>query len=209
MRLILASSSPSRREIVSKLGYLFESVSPDIDETRHPGESVKSLVERLSYEKAQVVENHLNPESGALIIGSDTVADLNNQVIGKPHQPDQAMALLRRMSDQVVRFYSGLCLIEVGRSVQITHDVYEVHFKTLDDQTIEHYLNWEKPYALAGGFKSEGMGVVLAKSYSGTDPNTLMGLPLIRLVEWLNAKGWICPGPPSSAGEPSDPNRRA
>lgn len=185
--LILASSSPYRRELLSRLGLDFQCISPDIDETSLTDETPQALVTRLAQQKAEAIAKH-HPH--ALIIGSDQVATLQGRIIGKPGDHDRAVDQLRHASGQKVTFYTGLCLYnsDSGHS-QVICESFHVHFKTLDDQTIERYLNIEKPYNCAGSFKSEGLGIVLFERLEGDDPNALIGLPLIKLTEMMANEG--------------------
>lgn len=185
--LILASSSPFRRELLQKLTLPFDCHSPDIDETRKPEESPYQLVERLALEKAQAVSNDY---PGALIIGSDQVAVLGNTIMTKPHTHENAVKQLKASSGQTVTFLTSLCLLnsETGQ-----HHVgvfpYKVEFLTLSGPQIESYLKKEQPYQCAGSFKSEGLGITLFKRFEGDDPNSLIGLPLIGLVDMLRREG--------------------
>ena len=148
---------------------------------------LQSLLSGLSISKAKkVAEVH----PAALIIGSDQVACVDQQILGKPHTHDKAVEQLRFLSGKVVSFHTGLCLLnsESG-SAQSTVEVFKVHFRTLSDDQIERYLQNEQPYNCAGSFKSEALGISLFKKLEGDDPNTLIGLPLIRLVEFLSNEG--------------------
>jgi len=187
MRLILASTSPFRKAILEKLDIPFECVSPEIDETPEPGEKPEQLVERLAIAKAQAIaKNH----SDALVIGSDQVAVINNKIIGKPGNYENACKQLKDASGKRVTFLTGLCLInsKTGK-VHSTVVPYNVVFRYLRDSQIENYLNKEKPFNCAGSFKSEGLGISLFERLEGDDPNTLIGLPLIRLTAMLEIEG--------------------
>ena len=185
--IILASSSPYRREILSRLGIEFGSVSPDIDESRRNGESPGELVRRLAEEKANAVST-THPK--ALIIGSDQVATLGNQVLGKPGNHEQAVEQLKLASGKRVTFLTGLCLLnsESGRR-QVSCEAFHVEFRNLTEEEIEQYLKKEQPYNCAGSFKSEGLGICLFKRLQGDDPASLIGLPLIQLVDMLRNEG--------------------
>ncbi len=190
--LILASSSPFRRELLAKLRLSFQHHSPDIDESARPGETPTELVLRLARGKAAALaETH--PD--ALIIGSDQVAVIDGEVLGKPGDHDTAVAQLRRASGRTVEFLTGLCLLNTatGRH-QSGCERFTVHFRRLRDPQIERYIEVEQPLNCAGSFKSEGLGIVLFKALEGRDPNALVGLPLIMLTDFLNAEGIALPG---------------
>jgi len=185
--LVLASTSPFRRELLQRLGIAFKTFAPDVDETRQQDENPDALVLRLSEAKARAGASQV-PD--ALIIGSDQVAVCGGEVLGKPGNHEAACAQLARLSGQQVSFLTGLCLYDAAcDTVQVDLIPYEVVFRQLTDQQIDRYLNIEQPYNCAGSFKSEGLGVSLFESMQGDDPNALIGLPLIRLTSWLNAKG--------------------
>ncbi|MDC9724916.1 MAG: Maf family protein [Gammaproteobacteria bacterium] len=186
-QLILGSSSPFRAELLEKLGLTFTTASPDIDERCLDNESAEQLVQRLSEQKAQkIAETHTN----ALIIGSDQVALLNGEILGKPGNHENAMKQLTAASGKTVRFLTGLSLLnsKTGK-VQSLVEPFEVSFKTLSNDQIAFYLQQEKPYQCAGSFKSEGFGISLFSKLNGEDPNSLIGLPLIRLISLLQAEG--------------------
>jgi len=187
MKLVLASSSPFRKALLEKLHLQFETDSPDIDETPLVNESIESMVKRLSEDKARaLIENH--PDS--LIIGSDQSAALNDQVLDKPGSYDIAFAQLKAASGQSITFYTGLCLLNscTGKAETIC-EPFIVKFRELTDKEIENYLKREEPYNCAGSFKSEALGISLFESMQGTDPNTLIGLPLIQLCRMLKENG--------------------
>jgi MAF protein len=185
--IVLASTSPFRRELLQRLGLLFATASPDIDESEKPGESPRELVQRLAKEKAQAVAADY-PD--ALIIGSDQVACLNDSVMGKPGDRDTAIRQLSKASGHCVTFYTGLCLLNTARGeAQVICEPFKVHFRELTKDTIERYLDAEEPYNCAGSFKSEGLGIALFEKMEGDDPNALIGLPLIRLVSMLCQEG--------------------
>ena len=187
MKLILASSSPFRRELLARLMIPFEVVVPDVDETPHPAESPQVLVERLGIAKAQVVAAKY-PQ--ALVIGSDQVAVHGSEIVGKPHTHDRAVAQLQAASGKTVMLYTGLALVNsmTGR-VQSEVVPFRVVFRSLTLDQIENYLRKEQPYHCAGSVKSEGLGVALLERFEGEDPATLIGLPLIRLVRMLEQEG--------------------
>jgi septum formation protein len=185
--IILASTSPFRRTILQKLAIDFNTESPNIDETARPGESPLNLVKRLAQAKAQVIAvNHEN----ALVIGSDQVAVFNNCIVGKPHTHENAVKQLTAFSGQHVTFLTGLSLVNSHTgNVQTIVDEFSVYFRQLTFKQINNYLLSETPYNCAGSFKSEGMGICLFDKLEGDDPNTLIGLPLIRLVALLGNEG--------------------
>jgi septum formation protein len=184
-RLILASTSPFRRELLARLGLPFDVHAPDVDETRLAGEEAPALVARLAELKACAVAR-LQP--AALVIGSDQAAVLGGQIIGKPGDHEQATAQLRRASGQTATFYTGLCLLDgMSRQKQIAVESFRVVFRTLTPEMIESYLRRERPYNCAGSFKSEGLGIALFERLEGDDPSSLIGLPLIRLTRMLEA----------------------
>ena len=189
--LVLASTSPFRREVLAKLGLPFETASPDADESALVDETPEALVARLSEVKARAVAA-AHPE--ALIIGSDQVAVLTTaegvEVLGKPGSHPRAAAQLRRLSGHRVTFLTGLCLFNsaTGRA-RVVVEPFHVHFRQLSETMIENYLRAEQPYNCAGSFKSEALGIVLFERLEGDDPNALIGLPLIRLVEMLEGEG--------------------
>jgi MAF protein len=185
--LVLASTSPFRRELLQRLGISFETLAPDVDETRREGESPDVLVQRLSEAKARAGTSQY-PD--ALIIGSDQVAVCGDEVLGKPGNHETACAQLRRLAGQQVSFLTGLCLYDAASDHALVDLIpYQVIFRQLTDQQIDRYLKSEQPYNCAGSFKSEGLGISLFESMQGEDPNALIGLPLIRLTSWLNRSG--------------------
>jgi len=187
MTLILASSSSFRRELLARLTIPFEVVAPNIDETPKPGETPQALVERLAVEKARVVARD---RRDALVIGSDQVAVHDGEIVGKPHTHDRAVAQLRKASGKSVTLYTGLALINAATGhTQCEVIPYRVVFRPLSDEQIERYLRKEQPYSCAGSVRSEGLGIALLERFEGDDPNTLIGLPLIRLVRMLEKEG--------------------
>ncbi|MBY5979262.1 Maf family protein [Ferrimonas balearica] len=185
--LVLGSTSPFRRELLGKLGLPFECDKPEVDETPLPNETAQQLVARLAEAKAKAVaERHPN----ALIIGSDQVAVVAGNILGKPHTHEKAVAQLSAASGEVVTFYTGLCLYNstTGKA-QTLVEPFEVAFKALTEAQIEGYLRAEQPYNCAGSFKSEGLGIMLFDRLTGRDPNALIGLPLISLGELLANEG--------------------
>ncbi len=192
MPLLLASSSPYRRELLQRLHLDFQYASPDIDESPLPDESAADLVCRLAALKARALAT-AHPDH--LIIGSDQVAALaDGRIIGKPHDFERARAQLRAASGSSVTFHTGLCLLD-SRSGEAQVDCipFTVHFRALSDDEIRRYLLAEQPYDCAGSFKSEGLGVTLFRATEGADATSLIGLPLIRLCEMLRSKGCQLP----------------
>jgi len=186
-RLILASTSPFRRALLARLELPFAVQAPEVDETHHPGEEARALVARLAELKARAVAHH---EPAALIIGSDQVAVLDGEIIGKPGNHERATQQLRRASGQAVIFYTGLCLLDSASGQhQIAVEPFRVVFRTLTSEMIEGYLLREQPFNCAGSFKSEGLGIALFERLEGDDPTSLIGLPLIRLIRMLEAAG--------------------
>ena len=185
--LILGSSSPFRAEILGKLNLPFSTASPDIDETPYEGEPAIALVERLSRQKAMAIaESH--PD--ALIISSDQVAVIGNQILGKPGDHQTARQQLAMSSGKTVRFLTGLALYNAqDGKMQSLVAPFDVTFRMLNEDDIEHYLLAEQPYNCAGSFKSEGLGICLFERLNGDDPNTLIGLPLIQLTKLLKNVG--------------------
>ncbi len=185
--IILASSSPFRREVLSKIIEKFDICSPEIDETRLQDENIEVYVKRLAIEKAKAVA--VKHDSG-LIIGSDQSAVIDNDIIGKPKNHDDAVTQLLNSSGKTITFYTSICLLDASNnSYQVAIDTFHVSFRQLSKEQIENYLSIEKPYNCAGSFKSEGLGIALFSKMEGTDPNSLIGLPLIKLIDMLNSKG--------------------
>jgi len=189
--LILASTSPFRKSILEKLGLPFSTEAPDVDEQHLDGESATELVTRLSAAKANTIaKNH--PK--ALIIGSDQVALLDGKILGKPGNHENAVKQLENASGKAVTFYTGLCLINSAtNNTQTICEIFKVYFRQLSSQQIENYLQKEQPYNCAGSFKSEAYGIALFDKLEGDDPNTLIGLPLIKLIQLLGNEGIILP----------------
>lgn len=188
MQLVLASTSPFRREILNKLHLDFQCESPSCDETPASNESADALVTRLAYEKALSCAD--DPSSERLIIGSDQVCVLNGQIVGKPHTKSVAIEQLNQASGKVVTFYTGLCVLNSKtKEFETIVEPFKVHFRTLSSSQINRYLDMEQPYQCAGSFKSEGLGIALFERLEGDDPNALIGLPLIRLIKLLERFG--------------------
>lgn len=185
--LVLGSTSPFRREILQKLGLPFETAAPDIDESHLENETPEQLVARLAEAKAREVAKEF---PNALIIGSDQVAVNEGEILGKPHTHERAIEQLQNASGKTVRFLTGLCLYNSATDkAQCEVVPFDVVFRQLTLEQIENYLNREQPYKCAGSFKSEALGIALFDRLEGEDPNTLIGLPLIRLVRMLENEG--------------------
>lgn len=194
-QLVLASTSPFRKQLLEKLNIPFSCSAPNVDEAAQDNESAKQLVTRLAQAKAQAVATTIETENDeTLIIGSDQVAILNGKIIGKPHTHKRATDQLRQASGKSVTFYTGLCLFNTQTQIADTVcEPFTVHFRQLSERQIEHYLLAEQPYQCAGSFKSEGLGISLFQRLEGDDPNTLVGLPLIRLIDLLARQGISVP----------------
>ena len=188
MKLILASTSPFRKTILDKLGIEFDTASPETDETALDNETPQQLVERLSIAKAKAIADK---EVNTLVIGSDQVSVINGEIIGKPHTHENAIKQLQKASGKPVTFFTGLCLYNSSTHEYQSEVVpFNVVFRDLTEKQIESYLKKEEPYNCAGSFKSEALGIVLFEKLEGEDPNTLMGLPLIRLVKMLEKENF-------------------
>jgi len=181
--LCLASTSPFRKALLTKLRLSFETDKPEIDETRLEGESIRDMVKRLSIAKAEKV---LKSRPDHIIIASDQTATFEGQAIGKPHNYENATQQLNRFSGKAIEFVTGLAVLDNVQKKTFYHqDITTVHFRELSQQDIHNYLIQETPYQCAGSFKSEGLGISLFKKIESKDPNALIGLPLIALCELL------------------------
>ncbi|EKO3366604.1 septum formation inhibitor Maf [Vibrio fluvialis] len=181
-QLVLASTSPFRQQLLSKLHLPFSTAIPDCDETPHDGEPPQRLVQRLAEEKAR----SCSVTAPSLVIGSDQVCVINGQIVGKPHTREKAIEQLLSQSGQAITFYTGLALYNTETDqAQVVLDTFTVHFRQLSREMATHYVNREQPLNCAGSFKSEGLGIALFERLEGDDPNTLVGLPLIQLVKLL------------------------
>lgn len=187
-KLILASTSPFRKQLLEKLHLVFDTSKPDVDETALPEETATALVERLAIAKAQAIA----PEfADALIIGSDQVCVNDGEILGKPGNFKNAFKQLKAASGKRLTFYTGLALLNTRTGiVQSLVEPYVVQFRALNDQMINHYLEKEQPFNCAGSFKSEGYGIALFESFEGKDPNSLIGLPLISLIKMLEKENF-------------------
>ncbi|WP_375320941.1 Maf family protein [Aliivibrio logei] len=182
-KLILASTSPFRRSILEKIQVPFDAISPNCDETPQENELPTALVIRLAEQKARSC-NIKDPNH--LIIGSDQVCVINGQIIGKPLTREKAIIQLQKASGQTITFYTGLSLLNTTTMIAETLcEEFHVHFRQLTSQQIENYVDKEMPLYCAGSFKCEGLGIALFNKLEGKDPNSLIGLPLISLIDML------------------------
>jgi len=190
-RLVLASTSAYRRELLERLHHPFEVAAPDVDETPLPAEAPARTAERLARMKAEAVAPRFRD---ALIIGSDQVADLDGEPLGKPGNRESARRQLTRMSGRTVVFHTALALLNAASGNCQTRVVpCAVTLRPLSPESIERYLDREQPYHCAGSAKVEGLGIALMARLEGEDPNALIGLPLIALVDMLAAEGVSIP----------------
>lgn len=189
MSLILASTSRYRRELLERLRLSFHVARPEVDEAPRAGEAPTALAQRLAIEKAGAIAMQ-RPESW--VIGSDQCAELAGRPLGKPGTRDAAIAQLRGMSGQAVRFHTAVCLRRGDVCLQAM-DLTTVHFRALFDAEIERYVDAEQPLDCAGSFKSEGLGIALFDAIESRDPTALVGLPLIALCSLLRRAGFESP----------------
>lgn len=189
--IVLASTSPFRRELLARLGLAFETANPRTDEAPLPDETPQSMALRLSEAKARAIQRDF-PD--ALIIGSDQVAIHDQQVFGKPGTHRRAVQQLQALRGKTVNFFTGICLLNSATGTSQLRAVPTlVTFRDLTDDEIERYLQREQPYNCAGAAKSEGLGIALLSRIEGDDPNALIGLPLIALCDMLRAEGVAIP----------------
>ena len=183
MKVILASSSVFRKQLLSKLRIPFKCISPDIDESRKKGESVPNYVKRLSIQKAlKVAETN----AGSIVIGSDEVADLNNEILGKPITKANAVKQLKMLSGNKVVFRTGLCVMNSDTKKHYSSvNNYTIYFRHLDSKMINSYLNADDVLKCEASIRIEGAAINLVKSMSGKDPSSIMGLPLLKVIEYL------------------------
>ncbi|KKO44230.1 septum formation inhibitor Maf [Arsukibacterium ikkense] len=185
--LYLASTSPYRQQLLAKLTPHFTAIKPEVDETALPDEAATALVSRLAITKAHAVAASLTE---GLVIGADQVALFNGQIIGKPHTRQNAIAQLSQFSGHSVTFLTGLALINAATShCQCVVEPFTVCFRSLTSAEIIAYVEREQPLDCAGSFKSEGLGISLFSALQGDDPNSLIGLPLIKLLQLLRNEG--------------------
>jgi septum formation protein len=185
--LILGSTSPYRRELLERLRWPFEVVAPQVDEAARPGEAPSALALRLAWAKARAVAA-TRPE--AVVIGSDQVAELDGQPIGKPGSHDRAVAQLQRLSGRQVAFHTAVAVVcQQTQYAQASMATVQVRFRQLTDAQIERYLQLEQPYDCAGSAKCETLGISLLEAIDSDDPTALVGLPLIRTARLLREAG--------------------
>ena len=189
-RLILASTSLYRRELLARLGLPFDTERPRVDETASDGESPSSLSLRLASAKAAEVSAR---HPGACVVGSDQVADLAGQPLGKPGTREAAIAQLTAMSPHAIRFRTAVCVMRAGEVVGCALDTTTVRFRRLGADEIARYVDAEQPLDCAGSFKSEGLGVTLFDAIETSDPTALVGLPLIATARLLRDAGYALP----------------
>ena len=189
-RLILASTSRYRREMLSRFGLAFDAVAPGVDETPLDGEAPLDLVQRLAAAKAAAVARAY-PD--ACVIGSDQLAEFDGGVLGKPGTPERAVEQLRAMSGREVTFLTALCVMRGGHEVGAAADRTIVRFRALSQAEVERYVDAEQPLDCAGSFKSEGRGITLFDAIETVDPTALIGLPLIATARLLRDAGFVLP----------------
>jgi len=197
MRLILASSSPYRQDMLKRLGLPFQAISPRVDESPQAGETPVELALRLSRAKADAVAQQ---HPGALVIGADQVASLDGRPIGKPGDHAGAVAQLQQLKGRSVEFHSALCVTD-GRQEILENIITICRFRQLSEAEIQHYLERERPYDTAGSAKAEGLGIALMESMQSDDPTAIIGLPLIALARMLRRFG-VNPLQPSTGVQP-------
>ncbi|HEX5639845.1 MAG TPA: Maf family nucleotide pyrophosphatase [Burkholderiaceae bacterium] len=185
MKIVLASTSPYRRELLQRLRVPFDVLAPAVDEARRPGESPLALALRLAEAKATEVARR-RPDD--IVIGSDQVAELDGEPIGKPHTHDAALAQLERMQGRRLVFHTALAVVAHGHAV-VESVPTAVTFRRLDRDSLEAYLRSDQPYDCAGAAKIESLGIALVERVESDDPTALIGLPLIRLTAMLAAAG--------------------
>ena len=187
MKVILASSSVFRKQLLSKLQIPFKCISPNIDESRQKGESVNGYVKRLSIQKAlKVADSH----AGCIVIGSDEVADLNNKILGKPLTKSNAVKQLKMISGNKVVFRTGLCVMHSdSKKFYSSVNNYTIYFRHLDNKLIKSYLDADDVLSCAASIRIEGAAINLVKSMIGKDPSSIMGLPLLKVIEYLEKFG--------------------
>lgn len=188
--LVLASTSPYRRELLARLGLPFAVERPDVDETPGPDEPPSGLACRLAEAKARVVSLR---HPGAWVVGSDQVAELDGRSLGKPGHRDAAIAQLQASSGRTLRFHTAFCLARDDQASHAHSDLTEVEFRTLDADEIRRYLDAEQSYDCAGSFKCEALGISLFEAIRSRDPTALVGLPLIALSRALRSAGYRLP----------------
>jgi septum formation protein len=190
-KLVLASTSPYRRQLLERFGIRFTVAAPDVDETPLPGETSIDLTNRLARAKAEVIA-HRHPSS--VVIGSDQVALFGRDVIGKPGNPERCIEQLKMLSGQRLAFHTAVNVIHSDTGSNQSHlDITTVHFRKLTNDEIERYVARERPVNCAGGFKAEALGITLFERIESQDPTALIGLPLIWLADALRRTGYPLP----------------
>jgi septum formation protein len=190
-KLVLASTSPYRRQLLERFGIRFTVAAPDVDETPLPGETPIDLANRLARAKAEVIA-HRHPAS--VVIGSDQVALFGREVIGKPGNPERCVEQLKMLSGQRLAFHTAVNVIQSDTGSNQSHlDITTVHFRKLTNDEIERYVARERPVNCAGGFKAEALGITLFDRIESQDPTALIGLPLIWLSAALRRTGFTLP----------------
>ena len=201
-KLILGSTSRYRRELLARLRLPFSIAAPEVDESALPGEAPAALAQRLALAKARAVAQR-HPQ--AIVIGSDQVADLHGQALGKPGNHARATAQLEQMRGQVVLFQTAIAVVcQESGFCQQALAVVRVHYRDLSAREIENYVLAEQPYDCAGSAKSEGLGIALLQSIESDDPTALIGLPLIRTASLLRAAGLDLLATPATPAAPQD-----
>lgn len=188
--LVLASTSPYRRELLARLRLPFDTQRPEVDETPLPGETPAALVERLALAKAMAVAAD---RPGDWVIGSDQVADLQGAPLGKPGDRERAIEQLAAMSGRAIAFRTAVALVGPGGRHFAALDTTTVRFRTLSRDAIARYVDAEQPFDCAGSFKSEGLGISLFAAVESRDPTALVGLPLIETAGLLREAGFAVP----------------
>ncbi|MGD8108983.1 Maf family protein [Vibrio sp. TRT 17S01] len=185
-QLVLASTSPYRQALLAKLNLPFVTAKPECDETPFEQESPEELVTRLAMNKATSCQL----EKDCLVIGSDQICVIDGKIVGKPLTEENAVAQLLAQSGRCITFFTGLALHNTSTlETQVKVDTFHVHFRQLSEEDIRQYIQKEQPLYCAGSFKSEGLGIALFEKLEGKDPNTLVGLPLIDLIDMLKNQG--------------------
>lgn len=188
--ILLASTSIYRKALLEKLTSQFIVCKPDVDETPLPNESPIELVQRLAMAKAKAGALQCGVTGKVLSIGSDQIALFNGEILGKPHTADNAFAQLSKFSGHHVQFLTGLAVYDsISNEAEVIVEPFSVYFRTLTANEIWRYIEREQPLNCAGSFKSEGLGITLFEKFEGHDPNSLIGLPLIRLHALLKNRG--------------------
>jgi septum formation protein len=190
MRLVLASTSAYRRELLARLRLPFDAQRPEVDETAHPGETPATLVARLALAKAAAVTER---QPDAWVIGSDQAAELDGAPLGKPGERERAIAQLASMSGRAVAFRTAVAVVGPNDRQFTALDTTTVHFRTLARDEIARYVDAEQPFDCAGSFKAEGLGIALFEAIESQDPTALIGLPLIATAGLLREAGFALP----------------